>query len=164
MIYFSYGDKKWKAAGNCPKIITYTIQNREISGAYNFWTPAKNNIPDVWNWNCWTLFSSEIDVGRPWPPAPPSPEIPLPPIVATPLIILNFSSYVLSPERITVRSFGLDQHVSYKVDNNYIYIEFDVFYQNLFQDNSHEKHCNIKTPYKYQKYEGKSKYYSIKTA
>ena len=47
-------------------------KNCEISGSYNFWTSVKINIPDVWNWNFWTLFSSEIEVGRggmpPWFP------------------------------------------------------------------------------------------------
>ena len=38
-------------------------KNREISGQYNFWTPIKSNILDVWNWNFWTLFGSEIEVG-----------------------------------------------------------------------------------------------------
>ena len=38
-------------------------KNREIFGPYNFWTPIKSNIPDVWNWNFWTLFGSEIEVG-----------------------------------------------------------------------------------------------------
>ena len=30
--------------------------NFEISGLYNLWKPLKSSIPDVWNWNCWTLF------------------------------------------------------------------------------------------------------------
>ena len=38
-------------------------KNHEISGPYNFWTPLKSNIPDVWNGNCWTLFGLEIEVG-----------------------------------------------------------------------------------------------------
>ena len=33
----------------------------DISGPYKFWIPIKSNIPDVWNWNCWTLFGSEIE-------------------------------------------------------------------------------------------------------
>ena len=36
---------------------------REMSGPCNFWTPIKSIIPDVWNWNCWTLSSLEIEVG-----------------------------------------------------------------------------------------------------
>ena len=82
--------------------------------------------------------------------------------------IHNFSSYVLSPEEIIALSFGLDQHIPYNIDHNSINTEFELFYQNLLQDNSHlpehtlsriktklrytcEKYCNIKTPYKYQK-------------
>ena len=38
-------------------------KNREIFGPYNIWTLVKNNIPDIWNWTCWTLFGSEIEVG-----------------------------------------------------------------------------------------------------
>ena len=37
-------------------------KNREISGPYDFWTPVKGNIPDVWNRNCWTLFDLETEV------------------------------------------------------------------------------------------------------
>ena len=33
VIYFPYEVKKWKFAGNFPKIVAYTIKNREISGA-----------------------------------------------------------------------------------------------------------------------------------
>ena len=36
--------------------------NCEISSPYNFWTPVKSNIPDVWSWNFWTFFGSEIEV------------------------------------------------------------------------------------------------------
>ena len=45
-------------------------KNFEISGLYNFWTPIKSNILDVWNWNSWTLFGSETEVRgmAPWPP------------------------------------------------------------------------------------------------
>ena len=46
----------------------------------NFWTPIKSSIPDVWNWNYWTLFGLEIEEGRgACPPCPPSTP------VATPL-------------------------------------------------------------------------------
>ena len=82
--------------------------------------------------------------------------------------IYNFSSYVLSPEEITAPPVGLDQHIPYNIDNNSIKTEFELFYQNLLQHNSHlqehtlswikaklrntcEKYCNIKTPYKYEK-------------
>ena len=49
-----------KLAKNC----NIHSKNREISGPYYFWTLVKINIPDVWNWNCWTLFGSEIEVGE----------------------------------------------------------------------------------------------------
>ena len=54
-------------------------KNREISGKCYFWTLLKSNIPDVWKWNYWTLFGSEIEVrwvGRwcgTWPPCPHCP-------------------------------------------------------------------------------------------
>ena len=35
-------------------------KNCKISGPYNFWTSVKSNIPDVWNWNFWTLLCSTI--------------------------------------------------------------------------------------------------------
>ena len=38
-------------------------QNCEISGPYNISTSVKSNIPDVWNWNFWSLFGLEIEVG-----------------------------------------------------------------------------------------------------
>ena len=49
----------------------------EISGPYNFWTPIKNNTPNIWNWSCWTFFGWEIEVrggdgGKHGPPGPPS--------------------------------------------------------------------------------------------
>ena len=47
-------------------------KNHEISGPYNFWTPVKSNIPDVWNENCWTFFGSKIEVGGACPPGTPS--------------------------------------------------------------------------------------------
>ena len=52
-------------------------KNHEIFNPYNFWTPVKRNIPDVWNGNCWILFGSEIEVGEYGPPGP---------LVATPLM------------------------------------------------------------------------------
>ena len=60
-----------KLAKNC----SIHGKNYEISGPYNFWTPVKSNIPDVWNWNCWTLFGSEIEVWDHGPLAP-SPTLP----------------------------------------------------------------------------------------
>ena len=60
VIYFSYSIKKnEESAENCPKIVAYFDENREISGPYNFWTLVQNNTPDVWNWNWWTFFVSE---------------------------------------------------------------------------------------------------------
>lgn len=74
----------------------------------------------------------------------------------------------MSYEEITSLSFGLDQHIPYKADNNSIYAEYELFYQNLLQDNSYlaehtlsrnktklrytcKKYYNIKKSYKYQK-------------
>ena len=59
-----------KLSKNCP----IHGKNREIAGPYNLWTPVKSNIPNVWNWNYWSLFSSEIEVwgGDHGPPAPPN--------------------------------------------------------------------------------------------
>ena len=51
-------------------------KNRKMSGLYNFWTPTKSSIPDVWNWNGWTLFSSEIEYSRGHGPPAPSPTSP----------------------------------------------------------------------------------------
>ena len=38
-------------------------KNREISVPYSFWTTVKISIPENWNWNCWTSFGLEIEVG-----------------------------------------------------------------------------------------------------
>ena len=69
----------WKLK-NCRKLFkncSIHDKNCEFSGPYNFWTPVKSNIPDFWNWNFWTLFGSEIEVGGGGrgmaPLAPPSP-------------------------------------------------------------------------------------------
>ena len=62
-----------------PKNCSIHGEYLEISGPYNFWARVENNISDVWKWNCWTLFVSEIGVGRSWPPCPHCP-----PPVATP--------------------------------------------------------------------------------
>ena len=53
-------------------------KSREISGSYNFWTPVESNIPDIWNWNCWTLFGLKNELGG-------GAMAPLAPSVATPL-------------------------------------------------------------------------------
>ena len=64
VIYFASCTKleKMKIRRKLAKNCRIHGKNREISGPYNFWTPVKSNIPDVWNWNCWTLFGSEIEV------------------------------------------------------------------------------------------------------
>ena len=49
----------YKLSKNCS---THS-QNCEISGPYNISTSVKSNIPDVWNWNFWSLFGLEIEVG-----------------------------------------------------------------------------------------------------
>ena len=80
--------KKRKVAVNCPKI-GIPSKNREISGPYNFSTPIKSNILDVWNWNWWTFFGSEIELAvmAPClPPPSPSGYPPPHPPVATLLI------------------------------------------------------------------------------
>ena len=54
------------------KICSIHGKNREISSPHNFWTTVKDNIPEVWNWNCWTFFGLEIGVwghGPPWSPS-----------------------------------------------------------------------------------------------
>ena len=72
MIYFPYELKKWKAAVNCPNIVAYTIKIMK-SGSCNSWAAANHNIHDVWNWNCWTLFGSEIEMGGHGPLVPSGP-------------------------------------------------------------------------------------------
>ena len=52
-----------KSRRKLSKICSIHGKNREISIPYNFWTPAESNVPDVWNWNYWTFFDSEIEVG-----------------------------------------------------------------------------------------------------
>ena len=66
-------------------------KNREISGPCNFWTFVKSNIPDVWTWEFWTLFGSEIKVGEPCTPTPHPP--PTPPPVATPLHSVHYKCF-----------------------------------------------------------------------
>ena len=63
---------------NCRKLSrTCSIHGKhcEISGPYNFRTPASSNILDVWNWNSRTLFGLGIEVwgwgaGGAWSPYP----------------------------------------------------------------------------------------------
>ena len=57
MIYFPYVVRK--NVSELSKNCSIHGKNCEISGMYNFWTPIKSSIPDVWNWNCWTLFGLE---------------------------------------------------------------------------------------------------------
>ena len=45
-------------------------KNRQIYGQYSFWTPIKNNISEVWNWNSWTFYCLEVEVGGHGPPVP----------------------------------------------------------------------------------------------
>ena len=65
--------EKMKCCYKLSKNGSIHAKNSEISGPYNFWTSIKNNIPDVWNWNCWIFFGSEVEVegteghGPPWP-------------------------------------------------------------------------------------------------
>ena len=68
VIYFPYVVMKCrrKLSKNC----SINDKNREFSGPYNFWTPVKRDIPDVWNWNCWALFGSETEVGALAPLSP----------------------------------------------------------------------------------------------
>ena len=70
MIYFPYVVMKCRRelSKNC----SIHGKNREISGPHNFWTPVQRNITDAWNWNWWTLFDSEIEVGGLSPLAPPA--------------------------------------------------------------------------------------------
>ena len=54
---------------------------------HKFKTPVTANIPDVWNRNSWTLFSSEIEQGAHGPSAPT-------PLAATPLLFDVNSKFV----------------------------------------------------------------------
>ena len=49
----------------------------QMSGPYIFWTPVKSNISDVWKWNCWNLFVSEIEMGAMASLSPPPEASPL---------------------------------------------------------------------------------------
>ena len=80
----------------------------------------------------------------------------------------NFSSYQLFNDELTALSYGLDHHISSKVNPNRIYTEFEQFYQSLLKDISHvpdedlshlktklrntcDKYSHICIPYKYKK-------------
>ena len=49
----------------------------------------------------------------------------------------NFSSYQLSNNELTALLYGLDHHISSKVNGNRIYTEFEQFYQSLVKDIPH---------------------------
>ena len=52
-----------KSRHKLSKSCSMKFKNYEISGPNNFWTSVKSNIPDLWNWNFWTLFGSGIEKG-----------------------------------------------------------------------------------------------------
>ena len=52
-------------------------------------------------------------------------------------IIHNFSSNTLSDDKILAR-YGLDQHIPYTVSYNSINTVFDLFYQSIIRDISHQ--------------------------
>ena len=62
VIYFPFVVRK--NVSELSKNLNIHCKSREISGPYNFLTPIKSGIPDVWNWNCWTLFGLENKVGE----------------------------------------------------------------------------------------------------
>ena len=61
VIYFPFVVRK--NVSDLSKNVSIPCKSCEISGPYNFLTPIKSSIPDIWNWNCWTLFGLEIEVG-----------------------------------------------------------------------------------------------------
>ena len=81
--------------------------------------------------------------------------------------IHNISSYTLSNDETVAPNYGLDQQIPYTVNYNSINKEFELFYQNILRDTSHipeqnlahvkskfqntcEKYCKIKVPFKYK--------------
>ena len=79
----------------------------------------------------------------------------------------NISSYTLSNDETVAPNYGLDQQIPYTVNYNSINKEFELFYQNILRDTSHipeqtlanvktkfqntcEKYCKIKVPFKYK--------------
>ena len=85
-----------------------------------------------------------------------------------PPLVHNYSTYSLSKEQYIVLWYGLDIHVSSRINANMIYTEFEVFYQYLLKDtvnipetdlqliktqvwNACEKYTEIKMPCKYRK-------------
>ena len=84
-----------------------------------------------------------------------------------PLYVCNMSSYVLSDEEQLALSFGLDQHVPVKCDNNLINTEFEHYFQNIKNTvpnisddkmlqlktkllSTCEKYNNVKVPFKHR--------------
>ena len=82
--------------------------------------------------------------------------------------LLNKTEYQLSTVEYTALSYGLDHHISTKLNNNRIHTEFKQFYQDILKDISHipekylsslktklwstcEKYSKIHVPYKYKK-------------
>ena len=82
--------------------------------------------------------------------------------------VQNFSSYVLSNEEYTARSFGFDHHIPIKSKYVVIEVEFEQFYQGWLRNLTHipnneltslkaklrstcEKYSKIDVPYKYKK-------------
>ena len=64
--------------------------------------------------------------------------------------VCNMSSYVLSDEEKLALSFGLDQHIPLKCDNNLINTEFEYYFQNIKNTVPHisdEKMLQVKTNY-----------------
>ena len=52
VIYFPFVVRK--TVSEFSKNFSWNCKSREISAPYNFLTPMKSSIPDVWKWNCWT--------------------------------------------------------------------------------------------------------------
>ena len=61
VIYFPFVVRK--NVSELSKNFSIHCKSHEISGPYDFLTPIKSSIPDVWNWNCWTLFVLENELG-----------------------------------------------------------------------------------------------------
>ena len=82
-------------------------------------------------------------------------------------MVYNFSSYVLTEEKMIALVYGLDHHIPININKDAIFTESEQFFQNLLRDISHipenklsriktklrntcEKHCNVKVPCKYK--------------
>ena len=61
--------KKWKTAVNCPKIVAYMVKIVKFLVCVISEHPQKAISLMIKTW--WTLFSSETEVGRSWPPGLP---------------------------------------------------------------------------------------------